>query len=449
MVVIVLAVAVGAFLAYRNMQAQGPEVDQSSRYQTATVERGDILVTVRATGRVEAAQVAELSFELPGIVEAVLVEEGQHVEAGQELARLDGEAQRIALEQAEWSLTIARLNLDVLQEPPSERDLQAARANVNSAWAAYIDLRDNSVSPEAVRVAELRYEQALAAYDDAQQAFRDQRGTELAEAQVGAASFSMEIARLQLEQLRGGPSQAALNAALAQVSQAQAQLDMLQAGPTQAQLDQAAVAVRQAEVQLERARAAYDDTVLRAPFAGIVNRVNVRVGGLASPGGLPAFELVDLSQLHVLADVDEIDIAQVRPGQPVTITLDALPDQPLSGIVTHIADVATQDSGVVSYEVRLNLDETDVPVRVGMTAAATIIVREVDDVLVVPNLYVRLDRRTGEAFVNVLDENGELVERAIELGVQNESMSEVRSGLEEGDEVAIDLNAGGFSFFEE
>jgi len=189
---------------------------------------------------------------------------------------------------------------------------------------------------------------------------------------------------------------------------------------------------------------------LRAPFGGVVTQVNVQAGGLAAPvAGLPAVEVTDLSQLHVLANVDEVDVARVSEGQSAEITLDALPGEMLSGVIERVSDVPIESGGVIVYEARLALDRTAVPIRVGMTAAVTIVVRRVEDVLVVPNLYIRIDRRSGQAFVDVLDEAGNLAERRIELGVQNESVSAVVSGLQEGEVIAIDLGTGGFSFFED
>ena len=434
-------------LIWRDRQTQSA-ADNAPRLQTTTVERGDVQVTVRATGQVAAEQQAGVSFATAGTVAEVLVEAGDEVEAGQALIRLEGEAQRIAVEQATLALQIAQLNLDGLQAPPSEADVAAAQAAINSAWAAYVHLRDDTVDPEALRIAELRYEQAMAVKSDAEQAYRDALGADSADAQLGAASFTAEIARLQLEQLRAGPPQASLNAALAQVGQAQAQLDILQAGPTQAQLDQATVNVEQARVRLERAQSAYDDTVLRAPFAGLVTRVNVQVGALVGPGNFAVVELADLSRLHVIVQADEIDVAQIAAGQPVEMTIDALPEAILSGQVSRVADIASQASGVIVYDVRIDLDPTEAPVRAGMTAAATLIVQEVHDVLMVPNLYIRLNRDTGMAFVNVLSTAGTIEEREISLGAQNETVSEARAGLEEGDVVALDLDASGFSFFE-
>ncbi len=443
------AILLAAVLYYQNQQVQLAGRDQA-RLRTLRVGRGEVMVTVRATGRIEAEQVARLSFATPGLVEAVPVEVGQVVQAGDILARLDGEAQRIAVEQAEWALRIAQLNLEALQSPPDARELAVARANVNSAWTAYVDLRDNSVDPEDLRIAELRYQQALEAASDARVTYNASNGGDLYEAQLGAAGFGVEVARLQLEMLRDGPTQAALDAALARVGQAQAQLERLQAGPPQPQIDQAELAVQQAELRLEQAQAAYEDTVLRAPFGGVVTQVNVQAGGLAAPvAGLPAVEVTDLAQLHVLANVDEVDVAQVSEGQVAEITLDALPGETLSGVIERVSDVPTESGGVIVYEARLALDRTAVPIRVGMTAAVTIVVRQVEDVLVVPNLYIRIDRRSGQAFVDVLDEAGNLTERRIELGAQNESVSAVVSGLQEGEVIAIDLEAGGFSFFED
>jgi multidrug efflux pump subunit AcrA (membrane-fusion protein) len=400
-----------------------------------------VVVTVRGTGQVEPEQRVSLNFGTPGIVEAVLVEVGQMVEAGQVRARRESAAPRIAVQQAELGVQIAELSLERLQAPPRASAIQAAEAAVNSAWAAYVALRD-SIDPEALRVAELQYEQALAAKTAAEDAYRDSNGAESANAQLGAASFAAEIARVQMEQLRAGPSQATLNAALAQVGQAQAQLELLQAGPSQIQLDQAAASVEQARLRLERAQAAEQDTIL-------ISHVTLREGGLAAPGVLDAVELGNLTPLHVSVEVDEVDIGSVAASQPVEITFDALPHMTLDGVVRRVADVAVQSAGVVSYNVRIDLAATDQPVRVGMTAAASIVVADVRDVLVVPNAYIRLDRQTNQAFVNVLDADGSLSERQVELGVQSETMSEIRSGLVEGDVVAADLNTGGLSFLEE
>ncbi len=443
-----IAIVIGAVFLVARQSLGGQDKPAESQIQTTIAERGDVLVSVRATGRVDAARTAQVTFDSAGIVQSVSVEEGQTVAAGQELARLDGEVQRIAVEQAELAVRIAELSLLRLEQPAREGDLAAARAAVNSAWTAYVNLRDNAVDPESVRIAELQYQQAQASYEAAEQASRDARRSDMSLAQVGAASFAAEIARMQLQMAQEGVPREALHAAQGQVARAQAQVRLLEEGPAQYQFDQAALVVEQARLQLERAQAAYEDTVLRAPFTGVVGQVNVRAGSLVAPGALPAMAVVDFSALSVIVKVDEVDVVQVTQGQAVDLTLDALPGQVFHGIVSRIADAASQSDGVVVYEVRIGLDGSTSGIRPGMTAAATIIVENVQDVLVVPNLYIRLDRRTGQAFVNVLLPDGSLEERPVELGAQNETVSEVRSGIQEGDVIALDTSGGVFSFFE-
>lgn len=447
--IILLAVVVGGgYLLLRNDPGQDQAAETDQQLQTALVEQGLLEVTVRVTGDVAPTRDANLNFDSSGVVEAVLVEAGQTVISGQVLARLDGVAQRIAVDQAQLAVQIAELNLAGLEDGPDDRDLDIARANVNSAFAAFVELRDNSISQEQIRAAELQYEQAQAAYAAAEQASADALRSDLSLAQAGQASFSAEIARLQLEQLREGPPQESLNQAQAQVAQAQAVLRQVEAGPLPTELDRAAVSVRQAQLGLERAQQAYNDTVLEAPFTGIIHRVNIQVGGIATSGGrLPAIQLVDASELTVTVQVDEVDIALIAVGQPVELTFDALGDAVFAGAVKRIADVATQSGGVNSYPVEIALNESDGEILVGMTAAATIIVERLESVLLVPNIFVSLDRNTNRAFVDVQDADGQIAQREIVLGAQNDTYSEVVEGLQSGETVVIDLSGGGFSFF--
>ncbi len=447
-VILLAVVAGGGYLFIRNNAASQEAAGDETRLQTSVVERGDLAVSVRVTGNVQARSAVQLGFDGSGVVDEVLIDPGQYVEAGQVLARLDGEAQRIGVEQARLAVEIAELNLASLESGPREAELRVAQANVNSAWAAFVELRDGSVPDEQVAAAELRYQQALAAYDAAEQASRDALRSEASLAQVGQASFNAEIARLQLEQLRDGPPQPALNAAQAQVAQAQARLRQLEAGPRQAELDQAAVALRQAEIGLARAQQAFDDTVLRAPSAGWVHRVNIQPGAVVAPGGLPAVELYDLSGLKVVVRVDEIDVVSIQPGQPVELTFDALGNATFAGEVTRIADAASISGGVIAYEVTVGLLEADQAVKVGMTAAATILVQQLEDVLLVQNAFVRLAGSANRAFVDVRDADGQIRERQVVLGAQNDTYSEVLDGLQAGDTVVLDLSGGAFSFLE-
>jgi multidrug efflux pump subunit AcrA (membrane-fusion protein) len=119
----------------------------------------------------------------------------------------------------------------------------------------------------------------------------------------------------------------------------------------------------------------------------------------------------------------------------------------LEARVTRVADVGTASGGIVSYEVEIEMISDDPRARVGMTADATIIVQERTNALAVPNAYIRLDRFTGEAFVNVVQPDFTIREVPVRLGLQGQDMSEVVSGLSEGDLIALTLGGRGLNEF--
>jgi HlyD family secretion protein len=146
--------------------------------------------------------------------------------------------------------------------------------------------------------------------------------------------------------------------------------------------------------------------------------------------------LTDFSSYHIDVVVDEIDIGRVAVGQQVTVTLDALPGETLAGQIEQIAQTAQLDSGVVSYKVRVNLEPSDAPLRAGMTANVDIVTQRRQDVLLVPNRFITIDRLSGRTFVDrLVDQEIQPIE--IQTGLRDETYSEVLAGLQEGDVVAL------------
>jgi HlyD family secretion protein len=173
----------------------------------------------------------------------------------------------------------------------------------------------------------------------------------------------------------------------------------------------------------------------------VITSVSIVQGGQATPGQ-PAIRLSDTNQFHLDAQVDEVDIAGIRPGQPVQIEVDALPDETLTGKVNRISPSATTNpTGGVTYNVRLDIDPTDAPLLAGMSATATIIATTRNGVLLVPNRAVQLERETGRTFVEKV--NGENLDRIeVRLGLRDEQFSEVREGVVEGETLAIRSRSG-------
>ncbi|MCA9909073.1 MAG: efflux RND transporter periplasmic adaptor subunit [Anaerolineae bacterium] len=346
-------------------------VSLSAAAQTDTTTQTDSNIAI--LGSIEAAETASLTFLTSGTISELFVNEGDYVEAGTLIARLDPENAQIAYDQAVYNLELAQLDLQELQEPPDEADLENARLSILSAQSAYTDAA-NSVSDTSLQSAQMRYEQAQASYDLAVQKRANMNASEqetaLQDAAVGAASFNLEIARLQLQELQT-PNSANLWSAGARIQIAQLEYDQLLVGPTDAELTNAQLAVSSAEARVADAQVTLQRLDLVAPYSGVITSLPVDVDANVTPSTEIA-QLTDLSQLLLKAPLHELDLDQVGVGAPATIVLDALPDETFGASVKRIAWIGAESDGIVQYDIWLALDNADARVRLGMTGEANI-----------------------------------------------------------------------------
>jgi HlyD family secretion protein len=259
------------------------------------------------------------------------------------------------------------------------------------------------------------------------------------QANVALATAQYEAAVARHESLLAGAADADIAAAEADLASAQATLDDLLSGPSAADLKIAETRVAQAETGLLEAQNDLAEASLKAPFAGIVTTIHVAEGELSS--GV-AVELFDSQSLEVVLGVDEIDVGQLALGQPATVTLETWPNDEISSEVTAIAPSPTADnSGLVTYNVHLTLDDTDLPVLAGMTANADLITDVGKDVLLVPNAAVTADREKGTHSVNLVRTaaDGTVTVESVEvtIGLQDRENTQIVSGLQEGDVVLL------------
>lgn len=454
-VVLALVAAAAGAIAFWRLRSDGDGGDGAIR--AAIVERGTFTVAVTAAGRIEPAARVGLTFETPGRVAEVFVREGDQVERGAALARLETDRLELHLTQAEAALTSAAAQLLQVKAGARQGEVEQAEANLRAAsaqLAAAVANRDRVArGPTEGELASARaaVAQAQAARKMAQDAYDriEEEGTRKEQANYDLYTAKQELAAAEarLDDLISGPSgdqlrlaEANVAAAAAQRDAAQAQLEQLQSGPTkddigeaEAQVDQARVGVALAELSLEKA-------ILRAPFSGFVSQVNLTTGEL-SPTRLPAIVMVDNSAFHMTIGVDELDVSRLREGQTAELTIEALPDAVVTGTVRSIAPIATGGGTVVTYDVRIDLGATDAPLRADMTANTTIVAEQLTDVLKMPTWLVGVDQDTGQPFVHrrVADK----IERVdVALGARHEGVVQVLSGLSEGDEVVrIEENA--------
>jgi HlyD family secretion protein len=454
--------AVIAVIGWRAQVARAPQQETRS----AVVQRRTMLVAISASGMVEPQSRINLVFEEPGRVAEVAVEVEDVVKAGALLAQLDTAQLELQVQQAQAAQASAEAQLAQLLAGPqpeeiaaSEANLRAAQAQMSAAAADYDQLAGGAseaqIAAADADLASATTEQRSAEemHDMTMKCFTfewmGQEHTvcpalgppeEQARYTLEAANHTLAAAQANYDELTSGPdddlllaAQANLWTADAQSDAAQAQLDRLLAGPTEEQIATAEAQVEQAQAALELAQLSLEKASLRAPFDGTVAAVNITAREMASTG-LPAVVLIDTSSFRISIRIDEIDVGRLREGQPVEVTLDALPDIALTGTVERIAPAAVIEGGVVYYEVVIGLGPTDSPIRADMTANATIAVEELTDVLTIPAWVVRVDRTTNQTFVH--RKAGNDVERVdVELGVRHEGIVQVLGGLSEGDEV--------------
>ncbi len=277
---------------------------------------------------------------------------------------------------AEATLSGAEAALNKLLAGPTQPEIQIAESQVERAKNELYALQKQrdatfnilegqiAASEQLVRIAELQLQQlkAGARTEDIAaaraQVAQAQAGVQTAAGQAEQAAGAGQARRGQRTHRRGtgSTSRGQVDRAAAQVVQAQAQLDLLQAGNRPEDIAASEAAAAQAEAAVTASRNALADVILRAPFAGTIGAVLMDAGELVTPQ-TPVIRLGDLTRLRVRTeDLGEGDVNLVRVGQPVRITIDALPDSEFQGTVARIAPFASDLRGDKVYEVLVDLD---------------------------------------------------------------------------------------------
>lgn len=443
-IIIIALVGAAAYFGYQRFQQM--QAAASSNFQTAVVTRGDLTASVGATGTVRSNQTAVLNWLTTGRVGGVSVRLGDMVQPGQLLAELDEKSlpqsvilaqadlvnarraleqlqnSEVARAQANQALILARKELkDALSRRESKDYARASQATVDELRANYV------LAQDAVTQAETIYDR----FDDLPE---DDPNRATAFSQLAAARRNRDRALANLNYVLGRPDEQEIDEAEARVELAQASLkdaerewDRLRSGPDPEDIAAAQARITALEATLEQVR-------LEAPIAGTVTEIRMNPGDQAAPG-TPAVRIDDLSRLLVDVQITEVDINRIRPGQPASLSFDAILDRQYSGKVIEVAPVGNVVGGVVNFNVTIELDNANGEVRPGMTAAVNIITDLVENALVVPNRAVRL--RDGQRVVYLL-RDGQPVLTPITLGRTADTVSEVIDGdLREGDVLVL------------
>jgi multidrug efflux pump subunit AcrA (membrane-fusion protein) len=492
--VLALTLVAGGFYVYKSQTTLAQSTEETP-VQTATVRRGDLVVSATGAGAVIPEAEVSIGFASGGLLTEVPVEVGDDVEAGEVLARVDDTSARSQIASAELNLKQAQLQLDQLLEEPTAAELAAAQANLASAKAtlesrqnpatsaeiaaaqqnalsAQQKLSDLLAGPTAeelataqadLQLAEISLQQAQAAYDpvswrsdigslpqgialqEATLAYEKAKASYAtatsgaSQAEISSARAAVSSAQATLNSLKEGATAQELAAAQASVDQAQAQLDALLAGSDAVDVQLAQIAVETAENALATAREALDETVLTAPFAGTILAVDASVGERV--GGTAFITLADLAQPLVEIYLDETDLDKVGVDYEAEVTFDALPDQSFTGHVIRVDPQLTTSNGatVVRALVQLDADSFAKPqgLPIGLNAAVEVISGRAEQALLVPVEALR-EISDGQYAVFVMV-NGEPELRMVEVGLMDYTYAEITSGLAAGDVVTTGI----------
>lgn len=478
--------SLSTYIGGSNSQARAQENNAGqTRQQTVAIRPATDTNQVSAAGNIALASQQAAVLPVEGIITQLTVKPGDTVAAGDLLVALDTTVLERAVQRARLGLTVSQNELALLHEPtsqaevkaaqvnlaaakeslaelqagPSVAELEAAQAAMTAAQEAYQDLVAGASEAELTQLsaemhkAFITLQQAQEAYNKI--AYRNDIGQTQQSMDLQTATIDYDTAKAAYDVATAPASEAELQEALKVIKEAQAQLGTLQAtkaelasaeaevasaeatlaglldGPGEAEVRTAELAIEQAQLDLEEAQATLEQAQLRAPIDGTILSVDVAAGQQVT-AGLSAVTLADLTDLELPVYVAEVDISRVEPGQPVNVTIDALPDRVFKGEVSRIAPTSQADGGVVNYQVTLRLNDLKVEdgVRPGMTAVATILGESSENSWLVP----------GNALVEF---EGETTVRIIRKG--QEQRVTVTPGAKQGEWVVVqsdELQAG-------
>lgn len=433
--VVVAVLALAGVFVWQTQSASASSKTPAA--QTAAAKLGSITATVSASGNVSSPDAVSLAFQTSGTVTQVNVNVGDKVTQGQTLMQLDATDLNLALKNAQANLTNAQANLTQTQND-LQYAVKTAQANFDSAQANLVAAQAKNgqnanqliVAKAALDKAQAALQVAQAAYDKIGGSSNPNIGMSSQSANLASATSDYQSALATYNITAATTNDTALKQAQAQVDSAQIALDQAKSNldtkmaTAQAQLTSAQVAVDQAQRNL-------DKTNLVAPFDGIISAVNYGVGDTASGA---AATLVDMSNLQVKVNIAEVDLPKVQIGDQVQIALDALPGKTYTATVSAISPAGTVTSGVVNYPVVLSVTNVDSAIKPGMTANATVVVDQRNNVLVVPLRAIHTQGNQKSVSVLV---NGQTVQQTVSTGMSNDQSVEITKGLQQGDIVVL------------
>lgn len=478
-----------------------PQATTQSNYTLVKATVGDIRKELSLSGTVSLKESINVSPGVGGKVAAVNVSIGDTVKSGQELLLLDISDLDNQIVDAQLSLESAQLRLQQLQEPLSSLDqeslqmaLDRAQADLDSAKTnqtrvtetcsmsesmaqdavitaqssledaqanlemvqkvtaqslasansdverTQLDL-DNATSDSAKKSAELSLDQARSKLET--QKLSNEQQLTSAGNQVENAQSSIEKAKQSLRQQQLS-NQSSLENAKSQIESAQyalrtAQIQSDQKTQTVAATDLRLqqISVEQAQSKLEQLQKQMASAVVVAPSAGTVSVVNAQVGDTIGANAI-VVTLANTQALQIEASIPEVSLRQVTPGMTAKVTSDSITGKSITATLAVVNPIPTENQGVVSYTARFTIDsKATQQLKPGMSVDLSLVVAESTNAVLVPRSALQ---SIGNRYMVLVWDGKVFTRKPVEIGVLNDSMAEIKSGVKENDQIGLTLD---------
>lgn len=355
----------------------------------------DITVTATSTGTIRSDNEAKITAQRIGWIRKLRFEEGDLVKAGEVIAELDSDEALYNMKLAEATLSKTRFILDQMKASYESLRVSIAK-DIEKAKAVLTEV-DN----RRKRLLKLK-----------QQGYVTEMDIDMVQKEFEVAKANLDSAIASKETLK------------AKQSEIKAQEEV----------------VKEALNSFNLTKLNYDRSFIRSPISGVITSRPVRIGEGVNSGSLIA-TVVSTKSMYIEAFIDEADVAKVRIGEEVNITMDSYPGKVFKGEVYKISPVVLGGKQETrTFEVRVRLKDKDILIKPGMSADIEIVVESISDVLAVPSQAVV--EREGEKYVYIIkDSRAHLT--PIRVGRFNWTYYEVLSGIKEGDKVIINPEVEG------
>ena len=391
-----------------------PEINIET--DTVLVKSQDLQLQIKVNGLVQSIRKINISPSTQGRIMELFVREGDRIQAGQAIARMDDEQLQAQVSQYEAILDRSQAQLAERLAGSRQEEVAKAEADVIRSEARVQEARSRlQLAKEKLNRRQILQKEGAITREALNESQVDVRN---AEDNLTQTQASLAISQQDLARQRSGFRAEEIAQTRAQVAEANAQLQSFQ-------------------IQL-------NNTLVRAPFGGIITRRFTDVGDFVAPttsasssDGATSASIAELSSgLEVEAKVPEANIAGIKQGQSVEVRSDSYPDQVFKGQVQSIAPRAVKENSITSLRVKVKLETGLEQLKAGMNVKLAFIAEPIQNALVVP-LSAVVTQKDGQRGIWLLDANREIRFQLIRLGSENGSQAQILEGLKAGDRILI------------